>query len=320
MRRAAWAGFVIAGAVALAGHGQRTRASAALPSLLVLGTAQDGGIPHASCSCRGCAAARRHPARARAVASLALLAPESDRAWLVDVTPDLRPQLERLRRARGRPAGAVDRAPIDGVLLTHAHFGHVAGLGFLGFEAIHTREIPVHCTEALATFLAANAPWADLIERGNIVLVPFRPGERLQLADDLAVVPFRVPHRDEHADTVGFRIEGPRSVVVYVPDTDGWELWDPPLEARLAGVQLAILDGTFFSTDELPDRGVRSIGHPPMHRTVQHLGPRSPDTPPRIAFTHLNHSNPAAVPRSTEAAWIRRQGYAILADGERIPL
>jgi len=314
------AGTLLAGALLLSGGEGRSADPAAPPSVLVLGTAQDGGLPHASCACRTCATARRRPSRARSVASLALLSPATDRAWIIDATPDLRAQLERLRVARGRPPGVVDRAPIDGAFLTHAHFGHVAGLGFLGFEAIHTHEVPIHCTEALAAFLAANAPWADLIERRNIVLVPFRPGDRLRLADDLTILPFRVPHRDEHADTVGFRIEGPRHTIVYVPDTDGWDRWDPLLETRLEGVSLAILDGTFFSTDELPDRGVGSIGHPPIRQTMTRLGPRGPDASPRIAFTHLNHSNPAAGPGSAEAAEIRRRGYAVLADGERIPL
>jgi len=290
------------------------------PSLLVLGSAQDGGLPHAACSCARCAAARRRPERARAVASVALLSAAADRAWIIDATPDLPAQLERLRLARGRPAGSIDRAPIDGVLLTHAHFGHVTGLGFLGFEAVHTREIEVRCSEALAAFLAANSPWADLVARRNIVLVPFRPGERLRLAEDLTVLPFRVPHRDEHADTMGFRIDGPRHTVLYVPDTDDWERWDPPLESRLAGVSFALLDGTFFSTEELPDRGTRSIGHPPIRQTIARLGPQPPSARPRIAFTHLNHSNPAVDPRSPAAREIRRTGFAVAADGETIEL
>ena len=302
------------------GDDDRGATATARPSILVLGTAQDGGLPHAACSCERCATARRRPDRARAVASLALLSAATEQAWIIDATPDLPTQLERLRIARGRPAGAIDRAPIDGVLLTHAHFGHVTGLGFLGFEAVHAREIEIHCSEALAAFLAGSAPWADLVLRRNVVLVPFRPGDRLRLAEDLTVVPFAVPHRDEHADTVGFRIEGPRHTVLYVPDTDGWERWDPPLESRLEGVSFALLDGTFFSTDELPDRGTRSIGHPPIRQTIERLGARAPSARPRVAFTHLNHSNPALDPRSAAAREIRRRGYALVADGETIPL
>jgi pyrroloquinoline quinone biosynthesis protein B len=300
--------------------GLASGAEAPGPCIVVLGSAQDGGLPHASCACPRCDGARKSPRRLRAVASLALVSPAEERAWLVDATPDLPAQLERLRVARGRPAGAIDRAPVDGVLLTHAHFGHVTGLGFLGFEAVHTREIPLHCTEALAAHLSANAPWADLVRRRNVVLVPFRPGEAVRLAPDITVVPFLVPHRDEHADTVGLRIEGPRATVLYVPDTDGWDRWDPPLERRLDGVTVALLDGTFFSVDELPDRGTRSIGHPPIRQTMERLGARDPRTAPRIVFTHLNHSNPAVDPRSPAAREIRRAGYAVVADGETIGL
>ncbi len=296
------------------------RRAASGPRVLVLGTAQDGGLPHVSCTCARCAAARRNPRGARAVASLALVRGAGAQAWIVDATPDFGEQIERLRVARGRRAGAVDRAPIDGIVLTHAHFGHVTGLGFLGFEALHTREVAVHCTAALAAHLAASAPWADLVTRRNIVLVPFEPGERVRLADDLVLVPFLVPHRDEHADTVGLRIEGPHRTLLYVPDTDAWDRWDPALERRLEGVSVALLDGTFFSVDELPDRGARSIGHPPIRETLGRLGARDPRVEPRIVFTHLNHSNPAVDRRSPAAREIRQAGYGVAEDGDVIGL
>jgi pyrroloquinoline quinone biosynthesis protein B len=308
------------GVLLLVGTSSFAGAAADAPRVVVLGTAQDGGLPHVSCTCPRCQAARRQPSRARSVASLALVRGAGAQVWLVDATPDLREQLERLRVVRGRPTGAIDRRPLDGIVLTHSHFGHVTGLGFLGFEALHTRELPVHCTEALAAHLAANAPWADLVARGNIVLVPFRPGERLRLADDLALVPFLVPHRDEHADTIGLRIEGPHRALLYVPDTDAWDRWDPALERRLEGVSVALLDGTFFSGDELPDRGARSIGHPPIRDTLARLGTRDPHVEPRILFTHLNHSNPAVDRRSPAAREIRRAGYGVAEDGDAIGL
>src|SRR6185295_5628427 len=90
------------------------------PYVVVLGTAQDGGIPHAACSCPHCKAARTDPARHRDVASLAIFVPSSGQRFLVDATPDLRTQLTRLPDAPGHAAGKVDRHPVDGVLLTHA--------------------------------------------------------------------------------------------------------------------------------------------------------------------------------------------------------
>ena len=69
----------------------------AVPFVRVLGTAQDGGLPHVACSCKRCDAARSDPSRARAVAALAIVDPESGSRYLVDATPDIRPQLDRLR-------------------------------------------------------------------------------------------------------------------------------------------------------------------------------------------------------------------------------
>ena len=43
---------------------------AAEPYVLVLGTAQDGGVPQLACTCANCRAARADPARRRLVTSL----------------------------------------------------------------------------------------------------------------------------------------------------------------------------------------------------------------------------------------------------------
>ena len=71
------------------------------PYVLVLGTAQDGGLPQLGCDEPSCAAARADPARRRLVTSLLLCDPRDGRRWLFDCTPDLAEQLER---ARGHPS------------------------------------------------------------------------------------------------------------------------------------------------------------------------------------------------------------------------
>ncbi len=58
---------------------------------LVLGTAQDGGLPQAGCYTPRCNAAREDP---RYVASLALVEPSAERFYLVDATPDLTRQID----------------------------------------------------------------------------------------------------------------------------------------------------------------------------------------------------------------------------------
>ena len=292
-----------------------TRDDTNVPRLVVLGSGQDGGVPHAACSCVRCERALRDPAFRRRGPSLGLCVPGS-KPWMIDASPDFPEQLANL--APGGDGG-VDRAPLGGLFLTHAHVGHYAGLVHLGREVVGARGVPVHATPAMARFLQTNAPWEQLVELGNVVLRPAEPGTPVELGSGIRVIAFPVPHRDEYADTVGYRIEGPDVTVLYVPDTDRWETWDPPLETRLERVDVALLDATFHDLGELPGRMIEEVPHPPMTVTMDRLQSRV-DAGLRVVFTHLNHSNPAADPDSEAARACRARGFEIARDGDAIAL
>ena len=297
-----------------------TDEGAVRPRLRVLGTAQDGGFPHAACSCDRCELARRDPGAERLIASLALIGTDG-RVFLVDATPDIRRQLDRLRDVKPEP-GRVDRAPVDGVFLTHAHLGHYTGLGFFGFEAIHATEIPLYATPRMVGFLTDNGPWSQLVKLRNVLPVTLTPGEPLALDERLSVTAFRVPHRDEFSDTVGFLFAGPRQRIFYVPDTDGWQHWETPLEDWLDShhVDVAIVDGTFFSMDELPGRDVAAIGHPLVIDTIELLRERVAAGTLRDFFTHFNHSNPLLDADGERRRLIEAAGFEVLDDGFEFPL
>ncbi len=118
---------------------------------------------------------------------------------------------------------------------------------------------------------------------------------------------------------MGFVISGPRQSVFYVPDTDSWSAWEPSIEEVLATVDVGLLDGTFFSADELPGRDVASIGHPLIAASLERLAPVVA-AGTRVAFTHFNHSNPVLDPDSTARERVRRLGFEILDDGDEIEL
>jgi pyrroloquinoline quinone biosynthesis protein B len=278
----------------------------------VLGSAQDGGLPHAGCSCVRCEAAAA--GRGRLVASLALLT--ADGPVLVDATPDIREQLRMLADVRSGAPGRVDRRPLAAILLTHAHMGHYGGLLHLGFEAVNAERIPVYATPAMNAFLRDNAPWDQLVALGNVELHDLPPGGSVALGG-VTVSAFAVPHRNEYADTVGYRFTGPRGTVVYIPDTAPWDRWSVPPESVLDGADVAIVDGTFHSADELPGRSVESTGHPLMLDTLDRF---AGDTETAFYFTHLNHSNPAVDPRSEEARGIAARGFEVVREGTEFRL
>ncbi len=292
------------------------------PYVVVLGTAQDAGLPQIACDGPNCVRARRDPSARRLVTSLLLVDPRDGRRFLFDATPDLREQVERMR---GHPAsrdlpGA--RPPIvDGVFLTHAHIGHYAGLIQFGPEAYGARGLTVFATERMGAYLRASGPWSLLVENGSIAIETLAPDTRVQLADDLSVTALPVPHRDEFSDTVAFRIDGPSRSLLYLPDIDKWERWDAQrggasIESALATVDVALLDASFFDDGEIPGRNLADIPHPFVVESIARFAALPAAERAKVVFTHLNHSNPAADPRSPEAARVRAAGMRVARDGQ----
>lgn len=264
----------------------------------VLGTAQDGGFPHAGCACVSCSAARADPRLARRVSCIGVVG-ENGRCLLVDATPDFGEQIAELARVAGR-----ERPGVDALVLTHAHIGHYLGLALLGREAMSARGMVAHCTTRMGQFLRGNRPWSHLLERGEIVLRTLSPGMPLRF-DGVELHAFLTPHRAEDTDTIGLEIRGPRRTLVYVSDTD---VFPPPLEARIREADVALIDGTFYDRDELPHREILEIKHPFVVESVR----RFADARTEIHFIHLNHSNallsadPPVLP----------EGFAVARDGQ----
>ncbi len=300
------------------------------PYVLVLGTAQDGGLPQIGCEAKNCKAARADPARRRLVTSLLLCDPRSGRRWLFDCTPDLAEQVER---ARGHPAARKEDGPrpplFDGLFLTHAHMGHYGGLLELGREAYAAQQLPTWVTPRFAQFLAQNGPWSLLVEEQRLVLHELVDGERIELAPDLFVVPFRVPHRDEFSDTLGFEIHGPQRTLVYLPDIDKWEKWDAferstaelsgsprRIENLIARCDVALLDGSFFADGEIPGRNMQDIPHPFLTESIERFRALPAAERAKVRFTHLNHTNPAADEGSKARGAILASGMRVLEEAQ----
>ncbi len=282
------------------------------PSVLVLGIAQDGGVPQA-----GSFGDARwdDETRTRKVVSLGIIDPHSGKRWMIDATPDFRAQsLELFRASGGAPTPVV-----DGIFLTHAHMGHYTGLMFLGHESIGAKGVPVYAMPRMSEFLQSNGPWSQLVKYRNIELRPLAPDVPVQLTDDVAVTPILVPHRQEFSEVVGFRIDGPTRKVLWLPDIDSWEAWDAQgtrLENVLSTVDVAYVDGTFFANGELPGRDMTGFPHPFITHTIQRLAALPPATRDKIRFIHLNHSNPALEADSDARRAIEYAGMHVADEGE----
>lgn len=289
------------------------------PFVVVLGVAQDGGVPQA-----GAFEDPRwdDPGRRGRVVSLGIVDPGAEggpRRWIVDATPDFPQQILALHRVAGGPVRPV----VDGIFLTHAHVGHYPGLMYLGREAIGASRVPTYAMPRMRAFLESNGPWSQLVALGNVELRSLDAGKPVEVSAGIRVTPIPVPHRGEFSETVAFRISGPGRSVLWLPDVDSWRAWDGQgtrLEDVLASVDVAYLDGCFYSSDELPGRDMSQVPHPPIVDTIRRLAGLPESERAKVRFIHLNHTNPALDPASEAVRRIRDAGMRVAAEGEVEPL
>jgi pyrroloquinoline quinone biosynthesis protein B len=87
-----------------------------------------------------------------------------------------------------------------------------------------------------------------------------------------------------------------------------------PIESVIAQVDVAYLDGTFFSADELPGRSMSEIPHPLIVESMARFAVLPERERGKIRFLHLNQSNPAL--RDSRLV----KGFAVAVEGERFAL
>ena len=286
------------------------------PYLVVLGIAQDGGVPQAGTKTHPGWA---DPAQRRLVVSLALVDPATSQRWLFEATPDFRAQLHRLDTV----FPVEDKPGLAGVFLTHAHMGHYTGLMYLGHESMGAQGVPVYAMPRMRDYLSTNGPWDQLVRYNNIALSPLADGEPVRLTDRLSVTPLLVPHRQEYTEVVGFRIDGPNRSALFIPDIDSWEDWDAEgtrIEDVIASVDVAYLDATFYANGEIPGRDMSGFPHPFITHSMTRFAPLPPTERAKVRFIHLNHTNPALHADSEARRTILENGFRVAEEMEQVGL
>ena len=274
-----------------------------LPALQILGIAQDAGRPQLNCK-KDCCRALIARGVSHPVASLAIVGDSG--WWLVDATPDI---VEQIHSMGSMP---------HGIFLTHGHMGHYTGLMQLGFESMNADRVPVYCSRSMAGYLRHNAPWSQLVDMEQIILREVDEGVAVVLEKDLQVVPYSVRHRAEHTNTFAWNIEranGRRAL--WLPDLDKWLDDGSDLRFFASEFDYLFIDGTFFSREELPLRGLDEIPHPLIGDSMKIL---EEGFSAKVYFIHLNHSNPVWDRSSWQFQTLRDKGFFVPNLGQRFSL
>ena len=282
------------------------------PYAVVLGIAQDGGYPHAGCERRCCADLWKNDSLKKMVSCISIIDPKSGLAWMIDATPDFAKQYHIITKKHN--------ARLAGIFLTHAHIGHYTGLMHLGREVMGSKNIVVYAMPKMKLFLENNEPWKQLVSLKNIHIIPIEDKKEIILSRHLIIEPFKVPHRDEFSETVGYNIIGPNESLLYIPDIDKWDKWEHDILFWIESTGYALLDGTFYYDGEIPNRNMSEIPHPFIMESMNYFETLLERNQNKIFFIHLNHTNPAIRKNSAASRNIIKNGFNVARKGMRLYL
>ena len=304
--------------------------------ITILGSAAGGGFPQWNCNCRNCAGVRsgKVNAKARTQSSIFVQAEDGGDGVLFNASPDI---LQQIRSHPAlQPGRALRDSAIAGVVLIDGQIDHATGLFMLRERSA---PLPLWCTD----------PVNEDLSRGNpvlLVLTHYCGVHRHRIGLDgawfevpgVAHLRFRAlplsskaapysPHREQPVpgDTIGVTIHDQRNgkTAFYAP---GLGQITPAVFDAMCGADAVLVDGTFWTDDEMPSLGIsrklaREIGHLPqsgpggMIEWMAKLPPRT-----RRLLIHINNTNPILDEDSVERATLRCADIEVCEDNMAIVL
>jgi pyrroloquinoline quinone biosynthesis protein B len=303
----------------------------------VLGSAAGGGFPQWNCGCDNCRGLRDGTIRAsaRTQECVAVSADGSADCVLLNCSPEIRSQIESAPALHPR---SPRHSPIAAILLTNGDLDHC--LGLLSLRESH--RLVVYATDAVARgFTRGNVLYRTL-ERfpGQVTWRIAKPGREEDIADvegkptgltaEAVAVPGKAPihleggRAPDPEDNVGFVIREPRTrrTVAYLSAlasvTDS-------VRATITDADAVFLDGTFWSSDELPARGLgtkraEEMAHLPVGGAAGSLAQLAGTRASRRVYIHVNNTNPMLREDSPERAAVAAAGWEVAWDGMEVRL
>jgi len=307
----------------------------------ILGSAADGGFPQWNCACGNCSGLRVGKLKGKPRRQTQITFSPINGVWfLVGASPDLRSQI-LTTPALAPPAEEPGQSPIAGVFLSSAEVDAAMGL-------LHLREFQnffVFATPAVQRILKnenrmfkelerADPPvqWQGLSERRRIGChLSENPGDAptffytaVPLGGDFPEYASEEIRQSSPSDeaNVGFLIEQGTKKVFFAPTISGRHSeW-----AKIAAsADVAFIDGTFWSDDELFATGrtrktARELGHLPLSGADGLLAQFPQDARGRRILIHMNNTNPILDESSAEHRAALEAGFEIAYDGMEIEL
>jgi len=301
----------------------------------VLGSAAGGGFPQWNCNCANCRGLRAGTLHARARTQSSIALSVDARRWLLcNASPDIHRQIGQ--NAGLQPQTGLRDSGIGAILLVDGQIDHAAGLLLL---REHGAPLPLWTTEPVREDLSTGLPllkvlhhycgiaWHRIPVDGTAFSIPVLPDVSITALPVAGKPGPYSPYRESPriGDNVGlvFREQATGRQLFYAP---GLADITPPVAAAMHDSDCVLVDGTFWSEEEMIRVGVshkraRDLGHLPQSGAggmIEQLA-KLPAACRRILI-HINNTNPILDESGPERAQLLAAGIEVAHDGMEIEL
>jgi pyrroloquinoline quinone biosynthesis protein B len=296
----------------------------------ILGSAAGGGFPQWNCACPNCHAIRggQFKGKARSQTQVAVSA-DSESWFLLGASPDLRSQIESSPELH--PLSGTRSSPIGGVVLASADLDHVLGLLLLR----ELQPFRVCAAESVIKILRGENSMFRMLNRvaDQVRWETIRADEPFSL-HPLAGVgggiecravavsshypAYATQTQESDQAVLGLILTAPSGATMgFFPQL---AQLTPELKNVFAKLDCLLLDGTFWSDDELirlqgSGQRAREMGHVPVGGEDGTLHQLAGLSTPRKMYIHINNTNPMLNEAGAEYRTVRDAGWELAEDG-----
>ncbi len=300
----------------------------------VLGSAAGGGFPQWNCNCLNCSGVRQGSINAQMRTQSSIIVGNGSPDWvLINASPDVLTQIKQTPVLQ--PARQMRDSGIAAVVLMDAQVDHVTGLMMLRER---NSPLPIYATQQVFDDLTTGLPLVKTLSHYCTVeqrlISPAQENFNIPELLGIAFKPVTLsskappysPHRhDPHpGDNIGLLMTDVMSgkKVFYAP---GLGVIEPQVEQAMRQADVLLVDGTFWTDDEMISLGLSSkraidMGHLAQSGPGGMLEALASYSAKRRVLIHINNTNPILREDSPQALQLKALGIEVAFDGMYIKI
>ena len=300
----------------------------------VLGSAAGGGFPQWNCNCPNCSGVRQGSINAQMRTQSSIIVGNGSPDWaLINASPDVLTQIKQTPVLQ--PARQRRDSGIAAVVLMDAQVDHVTGLMMLRER---NSPLPIYATQQVFDDLTTGLPLVKTLSHYCTVEQRLiRPEQENFSIPEVTGITFKPitlsskappysPHRhDPHpGDNIGLLMTDMTSgkKAFYAP---GLGVIEPQVEQAMRQADVLLVDGTFWTDDEMISMGLSSkraidMGHLAQSGSGGMIEALASYSTKRRILIHINNTNPILREDSPQALQLTALGIEVAYDGMHIEI